>query len=419
VIRTGAKPGLIERLSRRMLFAVLEGLEYGTLDLIDTDGVHRFGGSGKDIDVGGTMWIHDPRAYPAMAFGGSVGAGRSYLEGWWDADDLTRVMRLFSRNAAVLDRWRRGPARIMDVGGLGHRLRRRNTRDGSRDNIAAHYDLSNDFFATFLDSSMMYSSAFYPTPGATLEEAAVAKIDRIGKKLALGPGDHLLEIGTGWGALAVRLARETGCRVTTTTISAEQHRLAVARVREAGLQDRVTVLQKDYRDLTGRYDKLVSVEMIEAVGPEYLDGFFETCDRLLSEDGLMLLQAIVIDDREYRRASRSVDFIKHFIFPGSCIPSVARMTEALAGHTRLRLIDLEDITGHYATTLCDWRERFDASTPALAKLGFDQRFRRMWAFYFSYCEAGFRERRIGDVQMLLAGPDFRGSAGHVPSGERG
>ena len=409
-----ARPGLRDRFARRLLHGVFSGITHGALTVIDGDGRHRFGPGGN---LEAELHVLDPGAYSRLAFGGSVGAGGAYADGRWDSPDLVALIRLLARNREALGRWTRGPARVMALPGRLHRWRRRNTRAGSRDNIAAHYDLSNEFFGLWLDETLTYSAAWFDTPAATLEEAQTAKLDRICRKLRLSPEDHLLEIGTGWGAFAVHAAREYGCRVTTTTVSREQHRLATERVRAAGLEDRVEVLLRDYRDLEGTYDKLVSVEMIEAVGPEFLDGFFRVCGERLRPDGLFLLQAITIDDREYERAARSVDFIQHYIFPGSCIPSVARMVEATRRETRLRLLDLEDLTGHYATTLARWRERFLDRSGELDRLGFDLRFRRLWTFYFAYCEGGFRERRIGDVHLLFAGPDHRGGSGLLPVGD--
>ena len=278
---------------------------------------------------------------------------------------------------------------------------RRNTRAGSRRNIAHHYDLSNEFFRLFLDDSMMYSSAVFDRDDTPLAEAQLAKLDRICQKLELTAADHLLEIGTGWGALAIHAARNYGCRVTTTTVSQEQHRLATERVRAAGLEDKVEILLRDYRDLDGQYDKLVSVEMIEAVGHEYLDGYFRACSERLVPGGTMLLQAITIADQQHERHRKSVDFIKAHIFPGSCIPSVTSMITSATRATDLRLSHLEDLTPHYARTLRCWRERFLDSTPRVRALGFDERFIRMWEYYLAYCEGGFEERYLGCVQMLF------------------
>jgi len=284
-----------------------------------------------------------------------------------------------------------------------HRLRD-NTRHGSRQNIAAHYDLGNDFYATFLDRSMMYSAALFERPDATLQEAQTAKLERLCRKLDLKPSDHLLEIGTGWGGLALHAAREHGCRVTTTTISREQYDMSRRRVREAGLEQRIDVIFEDYRDLRGTYDKLVSVEMIEAVGHRWYDKFFGKCSELLKPDGLMALQAIVIDDRHYDEALKSVDFIQRHVFPGSTIPSVGAITSCAARVTDMHLVHHEDLTPHYARTLELWRERFFANMDRVRALGFDERFTRLWEYYLCYCEGGFSERQIGSVQMLYAKP---------------
>jgi cyclopropane-fatty-acyl-phospholipid synthase len=283
----------------------------------------------------------------------------------------------------------------------------RNNRTGSRRNIAAHYDLGNEFFRLMLDETLMYSSAVFERPDMTLAEAQRARLDRICRKLALGPRDHVLEIGTGWGGFALHAATHYGCRVTTTTISREQYALAQERIAQAGLSDRVTVLLEDYRDLRGEYDKLVSIEMIEAVGHEYYETFFTRCSALLKPDGLMLLQAITIADQRYEAARKSVDFIQRYIFPGSCIPSVSVMAQAVARATDMRLMHLEDIGPHYATTLRHWRERLYANADALRQLDLPEEFLHMWEFYLCYCEGGFAERALGDVQLLLAKPQNR------------
>jgi cyclopropane-fatty-acyl-phospholipid synthase len=328
------------------------------------------------------------------------------MDGHWTCDDLPGLFRVMVLNGELTNRTTvdRGLGRVTEPLNKAYHWLRRNTRTGSRRNIAEHYDLGNDFYRLFLDETMMYSCAVFPSDQSSLHEASQYKIHRICEKLALGPDDHLLEIGTGWGALAVHAAGTYGCRVTTTTLSEEQHAMAVERVGAAGLSDRVTVLRKDYRDLTGAYDRLVSVEMIEAVGHHYLNTFFRKCSELLKPDGLMLLQAITIRDQAYERHRRSVDFIKRYIFPGSCIPSVARMSRSLTEATDLRAVHLEDIGPHYARTLRMWRERFLARRDEVLRLGFDETFVRMWEFYLAYCEGGFAERYLSDVQMLLAKP---------------
>jgi cyclopropane-fatty-acyl-phospholipid synthase len=318
--------------------------------------------------------------------------------------ELTRIA---ARNMPALDRVRR---RWHPVLGRAQRLGRlvpRNSRRGARANISAHYDLGNELFAAFLDERLMYSCAYFPHPEATLEEAQLAKLERICRQLELGPDDHLLEIGTGWGGMAIHAAAEHGCRVTTTTISREQHAYATARVRELGLADRVTVLDRDYRDLTGRYSKLVSIEMIEAVGWQYFPVFFERCSSLLAADGLMLLQAIVIDDDAYEVEKASKSFANTHVFPGGCLPSERVIGDLVAARTDMRRHWGDDITPHYAETLRLWRERFDRAAPDLARRGYDERFRRLWTFYLSFCEGGFRERRIRDVQLVFAKPGHR------------
>jgi cyclopropane-fatty-acyl-phospholipid synthase len=330
------------------------------------------------------------------------------MAGLWSADDLTTLIRILARDRRLNLELDRGWARIpLLVGRIGHWLRR-NTPQGSRRNIADHYDLGNEFFATFLDPTMSYSCAVFDRPEASLEQASVLKNDLVCRKLRLRPEDELLEIGTGWGGLAIHAAREYGCRVVSTTLSREQRDFATERVRELGLHDRVTVLLEDYRALPGRlgrrFDKLVSIEMIEAVGHENLGRYFRVCSQLLDPRGTMLLQAIVIADRYYERYRTSVDFIQRYIFPGGCLPSLTAMCAAMTRSSDLRVHHLQDITPHYATTLRRWRESFEARRDRIDALGFPERFRRMWEFYFCYCEGGFLERTIGDLQLLLARP---------------
>lgn len=380
----------------------LRRLQHGRLHLVDGDRVESFGQPSARCDSNVTVRVRRPRFYSDIAFGGSVGAGESYMAGDWWADDLTALVRILLANRHLLDGLDGGGAGRLS--GLARRVLHaaaRNTREGSRRNIAAHYDLGNDFFEHMLDSSMMYSCAMYERSDDTLEDAQMAKLERICRKLDLGPGDHLLEIGSGWGALALHAAGCHGCRVTTTTISREQHALAESRIRAAGLTDRVKLLLQDYRDLEGRYDKLVSIEMVEAVGHQYHDTFFRQCGRLLAPGGAMLLQSITIDDRQYASARDSVDFIKRYIFPGCCIPSVSVLTQSAARASALRLVDLEDIGPHYATTLAHWRSNLAGNAGALRELGYGDELQRMFEFYLCYCEGGFMERVLGDVQMVF------------------
>jgi cyclopropane-fatty-acyl-phospholipid synthase len=363
-----------------------------------------FGRPGADLRA--TVTINDPAAWLGPLHG-SVGLGETYVDGLWETDDLVALIRIAARELRQLDGLRGAVARPR---GWWHRARQlvpENTRTRARQHIAAHYDLGNDLFSSFLDQRMVYSCAYFPAEGTSLEEAQLAKLERICDRLRLGPQNHLLEIGTGWGGLAIHAAREHGCRVTTTTISAEQHELASRRVGEAGLEDRVTVLLRDYRDLEGRYDRLVSVEMIEAVGWQYFDTFFHHCSELLTPDGLMLLQAITIDDSIYEVEKGARSFANTHVFPGGCLPSERLISDCLARVTDMRQVWRDDITAHYPPTLAAWRERFGVAWERLRSRGYDERFRRLWAFYLSSSEAGFREHRIGDVQTLFAKPEWK------------
>ena len=351
--------------------------------------------------------VRDAGFYRALAAQGSVGAGESYMDGLWRCDDLVSLIRILVRNRALSDAVDSGIARLGGIVLKGWHALRRNTRGGSRRNIAAHYDLGNPLFKLFLSGDLMYSSAIYAREDDTLEVASFRKLERICRKLELKPTDHVIEIGTGWGGFALHAAGRFGCRVTTTTISREQYDLARERVAAAGLGDRVEVLLEDYRDLEGRYDKLVSIEMVEAIGHQYLGSYFAAAARLLKDDGMALVQAITIEDHRYRQALRSVDFIKRFIFPGSFIPALSALLGAAASASDLRAFNVEDIGPSYAMTLRAWRERFLSRLPEVRALGYDERFIRMWEFYLAYCEGGFRERSIGDVQLLLVKPGCR------------
>ncbi len=387
----------------RAITRALMGIERGTLIIEDGEASMRFG-SGEPR---AKATVRRPSFYRRVALGGTVGAGEAYMDGDWDCDDLVGLMRILLANESTMAKVDGSSTFSAQLGNLFQHLFRRNSRAGSRKNIRAHYDLSNAFFSTFLDQQMMYSSAVYENEGASLEDASVAKLERLCRKLELSPDDHLLEVGSGWGGLAVYAASRFGCRVTTVTISREQFEAAQARVRDAGLSSRVDVLLRDYRDVEGQFDKIVSVEMVEAVGHQYLDQYFRVLGRLLRPEGLMVLQAITIEDRRYRQALRSVDFIKKHIFPGSFIPSVSALVSSAAAQSETVLVNLEDIGFDYARTLRAWRCRFEARLPEVAALGFDDAFVRMWRFYLAYCEAGFLERAISDVQMVFAGSRYR------------
>ncbi|MBM3355884.1 MAG: class I SAM-dependent methyltransferase [Betaproteobacteria bacterium] len=396
--RPRPRAGLLPGLARRLVHARLSGLRHGRLALHEQGESRSFGAAGGAVV---NVTVRHPAFYPELAFGGSVGAGEAYMLGHWVADDLTGLMRLLLRNREALDGMEGGLARLSSPLRVSAHWLHRNTRAGSRRNISAHYDLGNDLYRLFLDETMMYSSAIFERPGMTLAEAQAAKLEAICRKLALGPQDHVLEIGTGWGGFALHAAGKYGCRVTTTTISPNQHALATERVRAAGLADRVSVLLRDYRDLEGAYDKLVSIEMIEAVGHQYFGEFFRACERRLHPRGRMLLQSITIADQRYEQARREVDFIKRYIFPGCCIPSVTALASEMTSASRLRIVALEDIGLHYATTLARWRENFLGNAPRVRALGYPDTFIRMWQYYLSYCEGGFAERALGDVQLVL------------------
>jgi cyclopropane-fatty-acyl-phospholipid synthase len=355
-------------------------------------------------DLTARVTVHDRRAYRSLLRSGSVGLGASYVAGWWDSDDLTLLVRALSRYTRPLrERLDRVGAVWSSALDVPARLSTPDLDDDKR-NISEHYDLSNEFFALMLDETMSYSCAVFERPGASLREAQDAKVDRLCAKLELEPTDHLVEIGSGWGNLAVHAATHYGCRVTTTTISDAQRTYVEKRVVDAGLVDRVTVLGQDWRRLTGQYDKLVSVEMVEAVDWRWHDRFLAKCADLLVDDGLAAIQAIVIDDRSFERAKRHQDFVRRMVFPGGCLPSVSSLTSSLVRSTDLRIVDLEDIGRHYAETLRRWAENLAANDDAVAALGVSGEFRRLWDLYLAYCEASFLERHISDVQVVLAKP---------------
>jgi cyclopropane-fatty-acyl-phospholipid synthase len=403
------------RAARAAVLGVLERLRGGQLMLHEPGGiVHRLGIADGADPLRVRAEIRDARAWTGL-LRGSVGLAESYAAGHWDTSDLVALVRLAARNMPALDRlrdrWRPLLRPVQRAGALA----RRNTPLRSRRHIAAHYDLGNELFARFLDPSMTYSAALWDgTPGDTLARAQERKLERICRELRLGPDTHVLEIGTGWGGFALHAAGRHGARVTTTTISAEQHALASERVRAAGLADRVTVLCDDYRDLRGRYDRLVSIEMIEAVGWEYLGTYFERCASLLGRGGAMLLQAICIDDAAYEAEKTGRSFANAIVFPGGCLPSRAVIRHALARTGDLREAGELDLTGGYVRTLRAWRERFHAHAAELDALGYDGPFRRMWDLYLAYSEGGFAERRITDWQLLLAKPGWRAATATAP-----
>jgi cyclopropane-fatty-acyl-phospholipid synthase len=390
-------------IARRIVFSLLRRIESGQLTVVEDGRRFVFGRGCPQA----TVVVRSPKVWPALARGGR-GLGEAYVAGLWDSPDLTAVFEVAARNLAGIDELRRRLTLLREPYQRGRALLVRNTPARSRDDISRHYDLGNDLFALMLDETMMYSSAIFTRRDMTLAEASRAKLERLCGKLDLRASDHVVEIGTGWGGFALYAASTRGCRVTTTTISREQREYAAARVRAAGLSDRVTVLGDDYRELRGSYDKLVSIEMIEAVGWKDFGTFFARCAELLRPDGAMALQAITIDDRLYEVEKASKTFIRSYVFPHGCLPSLEVISRSVARRSDMRIVDLEDLTPHYAETLRRWRANFDGAAQRLAELGYDERFQRLWRLYLCFCEAGFAERRISDVQIVLAKPRWSG-----------
>ncbi len=399
----------IDGLCKSILFKKFKELKFGELIIEDTTktvfGLETFGDKTSKLKV--KVTIHHSRFYSRTLLGGSIGNAESYVDGEWDCDHLADLIRLFVLNRDVLQGIDSGIGSLMQpIQKYFHGLNR-NTVEGSKNNIRSHYDIGNDFFKLFLDESMMYSSAIFPSKESTLFEASMNKVARIVAKLKLKPTDHLIEIGTGWGTLAIHAAKTYGCKVTTTTISREQFNLASQRIKEANLEDKITILFEDYRNLTGTYDALISVEMIEAVGLDHLDTYFEKCSSLIKPDGIMVLQAITIRDQFYESARKSVDFIQRHIFPGSGIPSIHAMMNSVTKKTDLALTHQEDFAEDYADTLNHWARRLESNQSEIPKLGYPKFLYRLWKYYFSYCEGGFRERAIGVSQLVLKKPLHR------------
>lgn len=393
----GQRRSWLTRTLQHIVTSRLASLEHGQLYLDDECGRCVLGTNETD-NLNANVVVRDANFYRSLAIGGNVGAADSYLNGDWDCDDLTSLFRIFCRN---IDQSSESPLSRLSKPFLraGHWLSR-NTPAGSKRNIQAHYDLGNDFFQLFLDPTMMYSAACFESPDMTLEDAQVARLNKVCHDLNLQPSDHLIEIGTGWGGLAIHAATIFGCRVTTTTISQSQYDFAVQRIADAGLSDQITVLLQDYRKLTGKFDKLVSLEMIEAVGPQFHDTYFAKCAELLQPDGRMLLQAIVMPEQRYAQYLKSVDFIQKYIFPGGSLPSVSAMQSSVAKTSNLRMLAMDDFADGYARTLREWRRRFHQQLDAVREIGYPERFIRMWDYYLAYCEAAFEERSVGVVHAV-------------------
>lgn len=396
---------LYERLCRQVFLKALSLFEDGNMTI--TEQGHKIAEFGKSGDLYAVVNILSPSAYPKLLFGGSIGAGEAYMDGLWNSPDLTHVIQMFARNLPTLDKWEDKLKWLkMPWWKIQHFLNN-NTPIQAKRNIEAHYDLGNKLYTQFLDETMMYSAAIYPDSNTSLHQAQIYKLDTICQKLKLSKDDHLLEIGTGWGGLAIHAAKYYGCKVTTTTISEEQHDWARDWINKENLNDKITLLKKDYRELRGEYSKLVSIEMIEAVGKKYLSNFFSKCNQLLKKDGLMLIQAITIDDRRYESYSQGVDFIQKYIFPGGFLPSQLVLNQEIKRSTNMMIRDLHDIGLDYAKTLRDWFDAFEQARENLLQHGYDNRFMRMWEYYLKYCEGGFLERTISTVQLTLSKPRFR------------
>lgn len=398
---------LIDRLARATVFKLFREIKVGHLILVESGEQYSFGEDKPSAEIVAKINVSHPSAYRQVLLRGSIGSGESYMVGAWSSPDLINVVRLMVRNQALMQAMNGRWSVFKNILFGFTKYLQRNNINGSQTNISAHYDLSNDFFKLFLDKNMMYSSAVFESDDDTLEQASINKMRQVCRALNLSKDDHLLEIGTGWGGLAIFAAKTTGCRVTTTTISKEQYEYAKAWVKREGLENQITVVCKDYRVLSGKYDKIVSIEMIEAVGHKYYSSFFETCSQMLHEDGLMLIQAITMPDQKYDQARRSVDFIQKYIFPGGALPSIEVITQHVRKNTNMQIVSLADMTRDYALTLASWRHHFLNNLDKVRSLGFDSVFERMWEYYLLYCQGGFQERVIGTAQILMAKPDAR------------
>lgn len=401
------EPRWIDNFARHTLLKLLKNIQQGHLTLEDNGDVYSFGESQEKASLIAHISVNHSAFYRQVLFGGSIGAGEAYMfKSWW-SPDLVQVIRLMAINMPVLQQLDSKWSALFNIAcRLAHRLRP-NTIVKARENISAHYDLGNDFFSLFLDKTMLYSAAIYPNTSASLEEASVYKMEHICERLQLTEQDHLLEIGTGWGGMAIHAAKTTGCKVTSVTISKEQFSYATDWVKREGLENRVTILLQDYRFIEGTFDKLLSIEMIEAVGHEYYREYFSKCSSLLKKHGLMLIQAITIQDQRFDYARKNTDFIQQYIFPGGCLPSNTIVAQHINQDTDMQVVGLEDITQDYARTLADWRIAFFANIDSIKAQGFDDVFIRMWEFYLCYCEGGFTERSISTVQYIFAKPDAR------------
>ncbi|WP_462156044.1 class I SAM-dependent methyltransferase [Pseudoalteromonas piscicida] len=394
-----------DRLYKKLVFGALNTLETGKVILVEGDQKYCFGESETSLSV--DIYVHSAQMYKLFALGGSVGAGESYILGHWSCSDLTKLIEIFVLNQAQLDAFENKFAFFSGIANKIKHIKNKNSKQGSKRNIVAHYDLGNDLYESFLSEEMLYSSAVYPSKETSLKEAQQYKLAAICKRLDLQPTDKVVEIGTGWGAFAVYAAKHYGCHITTTTISEEQHAYVKALIEKEGLQQHITLLKQDYRELDGQYDKLVSIEMIEAVGHAYLSGFFAKCNDLLKPTGAMLIQAITIACQRYQHYLKQSDFIQQYIFPGGCLPSVSEMSKQIVNSTDMVVHELHDIGLHYARTLYDWRVRFEKAWPSLDSKRFDERFYRLWQFYLCYCEGAFKQRATSAVHLVARKPRYQ------------
>jgi cyclopropane-fatty-acyl-phospholipid synthase len=395
----------VDRFCRQLLFSKLAHLKFGVIHIVDPDSIYSFGDTRSELKV--NIHVNNLNFYSRSVLGGSIGNGESYIDQDWEVDNLTNFIRIFVLNREIVQGIDNGAGKLLlPFQKIMHELNA-NTLKGSKKNIQAHYDIGNDFFKLFLDPTMMYSCALFESKEMTLEEASIHKLDTICKKLALSPEDHIVEIGTGWGGFAIYAAKNYKCKVTTTTISQEQYNYTKNLIKENQLEDKITLLLEDYRNLTGKFDKLVSIEMIEAVGLDNLPIYFEKCSSLIKEDGVMLIQAITIRDHFYESAKKSVDFIQRHVFPGSGIPSLSAIMEAVKIKTDLCLINQSDYAEDYAETLSHWSKRLEKNKDQITKLDYPDYLYRLWQYYFSYCEGGFRERATGLSQLVLSKPRFK------------
>ena len=399
-VKTPKKSTFLTSIFKSGLQKKFKNLKTGHISVNDGDETFTFGDSSSGESV--SVDIHSQEFYVMTGSGGALGIAEAYVAGYWSSDDVVKLFQIILRNRDILLSLEKGFAKLVKpINKMIHRGRQ-NTLKGSKENILAHYDLSNDFYKLWLDPSMTYSCAFFNNDSVTLEEASIEKLDRICRKLDLSEDDSVLEIGTGWGSFSIHAAKNYGCKVTTTTISDAQFDYARSRIKDEGLESKITLINKDYRDLDGKYDKIVSIEMIEAVGYEYIPDYFSKLSSLLKNNGLVALQGITYNDQNFEVYKNSVDFIKKYIFPGSCLISIAQIIDVIKKDTDLAMVDMEDITKHYAVTLNRWRKNFMDVIPKVKEMGYSQAFINMWEFYFLYCEAGFSERNIGDVQMIFA-----------------